>query len=150
MADRHVPVELTNMCMLTNGEYVLVQDRIDPDWPGIVFPGGHVEKGESITDSTVREFFEETGLTVEDPKLCGIQDWDWGEDGRYMVFLFKATRFHGELRSSDEGGVKWVRMADLSPDVFADGFEKIYRVFAEEGINEMFHPEGADWNAVYR
>ena len=30
----------TNMCMVTDGNgNVLVQDRLNPDWPGITFPG---------------------------------------------------------------------------------------------------------------
>ena len=27
----------------------MVEDRLDPDWPGVTFPGGHVEPGESFT-----------------------------------------------------------------------------------------------------
>ena len=39
----------TNMCMISDGNgNVLVQDRRDPDWPGITFPGGHVEPGRHL------------------------------------------------------------------------------------------------------
>ncbi len=37
-------VILTNMCMIYNGNKVLVQNKIDDDYSGITFPGGHVEK----------------------------------------------------------------------------------------------------------
>ena len=39
----------TNMCMIydDNGN-ILIQNRQNKDWPGITFPGGHVEKGESF------------------------------------------------------------------------------------------------------
>ena len=55
----------TNMCMVydDNGN-VLVQNRLNPDWPGITFPGGHVDAGESFTDAVIREVFEETSLTI--------------------------------------------------------------------------------------
>ena len=66
---------LTNMCMVTDGSRVLVQQRSDPKWPGIVFPGGHVEPGESFVDSTVREVYEETGLNVSNLRLCGVRQW---------------------------------------------------------------------------
>lgn len=42
-------VTITNMCMVYNGTKVLVQEKIDDDYSGITFPGGHVEKGESFT-----------------------------------------------------------------------------------------------------
>lgn len=37
-------VTLTNMCMICDGSRVMVQNRTDESWPGIAFPGGHVEK----------------------------------------------------------------------------------------------------------
>ena len=43
--NRRESVEFVNMCMIKNGDKVLVQDRVSPDWPGITFPGGHVERG---------------------------------------------------------------------------------------------------------
>ncbi|MBQ2336884.1 MAG: NUDIX domain-containing protein, partial [Victivallales bacterium] len=58
-------VTLCNMCMIedaTNGR-VLVQHRLPKPtnpWCGLTFPGGHVEAGESITASTIREIHEET------------------------------------------------------------------------------------------
>ena len=96
----------TNMCMITDGVgNVLVLDRQNPDWPGITFPGGHVEPGESFTESVIREVQEETGLTVEDPVLCGVKQFQTKSDARYVVFFYKATRYSGTLRSSDEGKV---------------------------------------------
>ena len=100
-------VTLTNMCMIYDGERVLVQDRRDEDWGGITFPGGHVEKGESFTDAVIRDIYEETGLSITAPQLCGIKDWQ--EDGsRYIVLFYKTDRFSGDLQSSEEGEVFWV------------------------------------------
>lgn len=52
---RSEPVELMNLCMIRRGSKVLVQDRTDLNWPGVAFLGGHVEKGESFTDTVIRE-----------------------------------------------------------------------------------------------
>ena len=102
---RSEPAIFTNMCMISDGAgNILVQDRKDPDWPGITFPGGHVESGEAFTASVIREVLEETGLTLENPVLCGVKQFQTRRDERYVVFFYKADQFSGELRSSDEGG----------------------------------------------
>ena len=97
---RKETVELTNMCMVEDGKgNVLVQNRLDPNWSGIVYPGGHVEAGESIAASVIREIREETGLTIENPTLCGVKQF-WLDNGvRYIVFLFRADKFTGELQA---------------------------------------------------
>ena len=109
-------VELTNMCMIRDGKgSVLVQNkRGDTAWHGWNFPGGHVEQGEFVTPSVIREIREETGLTIEAPKLCGIKEFHKEGDGkRFIVFLYTASRFSGELRSSDEGDVFWHPLSEL-------------------------------------
>ena len=60
----------------------------------------------------IREFFEETGLTLLDPKLCGIKQFFVNET-RYIVLLYRATKFSGDLRSSSEGEIFWLPERDL-------------------------------------
>ena len=79
-------VELTTLCLIHEGDRYLLQDRIKADWKGFTLPGGHVEPGESIVDSVIREMKEETGLTIRNPKLCGIKQFPI-EGGRYIVFF---------------------------------------------------------------
>ena len=133
-------VILTNMCMVTDGaNNVLVQNRKDPNWPGIVFPGGHVEPGETFVGSVIREVCEETGITVLNPKLCGVKQFHTREGERYIVFFFKATKFEGTLQSSDEGEAMWIPRSELFDHNCVDGLEDMIKLFEDENLSELFY-----------
>lgn len=135
-------VELTNMCMIEdikNGK-VLVQKRKKGSWTGIAFPGGHIEQGESIVDSVIREIKEETNLDIKNIQLCGTKDWcNITENRRYMVFLFKTQSFSGELlENGEEGEVYWVDKVLVCNLELAHGFDKMLEVFLNENLNEYY------------
>lgn len=138
---RQEKVVLTNMCMVYDGEgNILVQDRLNPDWPGVTFPGGHVEPGESFVESVIREIREETGLTIRRPQLCGLKQFLQEDGVRYIVILFKTDRFSGELTSSDEGEVFWIRRSELGKYKLAGSdFEDMMRVFESDDLSEFYY-----------
>ena len=144
-------VELTNMCMVCDGKgNVLVQNKKGGrTWHGWNFPGGHVEQGEFVTPSVIREVREETGLTIENPKLCGIKEFQKEQDGkRFIVFLYAASRFSGELRASDEGDVFWYPLSELKRSKeLADGFSEMLPVFTSDEISEVFYTK--NWDTVF-
>jgi len=93
---------------------VLIQNR-KLKYPGYSFPGGHVERGESIYDCAVREVREETGLDVKDLKYCGLVHWvDRENDERYICFMYKTSQFSGKLiTETDEGEQFWLGIDEL-------------------------------------
>ena len=93
-------VELTVLCLIHSKDAYLLQDRVKEDWKGYTLPGGHVESGESIVDAVVREMKEETGLTIFNPRLCGVKQFPI-EGGRYLVFLFSADKFQYIVEDND-------------------------------------------------
>ncbi|WP_027825686.1 8-oxo-dGTP diphosphatase [Lactobacillus psittaci] len=133
--DRSEKVVLTNMCMVYDGSKILVENRVKKDWPGVTFPGGHVEHGESIVNSTVREVKEETGLDIKDLKICGVKQF-FDDDIRTIVFLFKTNHFAGKLQSSREGEVFWIERKDLENYQLADGFASMLEIFENDNLSE--------------
>lgn len=136
---RQFLVELTTMCMVYDGDKVLVQDRVDPDWPGISFPGGHVESGESFCSAAIREVFEETGLTIENPRLCGVKEWENQDGSRYIVLFYKTDKFSGELKSSAEGQVFWTTFAELPTLKLGLDFQQHLELFLNDDLSEAFY-----------
>lgn len=143
-------VELTVLCLIHTKDAYLLQDRVKEDWKGYTLPGGHVEAGESIVDAVVREMKEETGLTVFNPKLCGVKQFPI-EGGRYIVFLFQADSFEGELRSSEEGAMHWIKKEKLSNVNLVNDFNELLRVMLDENLSEFqYIIEDGEWKMVLK
>lgn len=136
---REERAEFTNMVMVYDSQgRILVEDRVDPDWPGVVFPGGHIDPGESLTHAAIREVFEETGLTIEAPLLCGVKQFQKDDGARYVVFLHKTNRFSGEIKSSEEGEVFWLERARIGEYQCADNFLELLQVFESDELSEFY------------
>ena len=140
---------LTNLCLIedTSTNKVVLQYR-SPDrykkWSGYAFPGGHIEEGESLVESVIREVYEETGLTIADPKLVAVKDWEPDEGGRYIVFCYKATEFTGQLRSSDEGEVSWVEKDQLEKLDLSYDMLPLLEVMEDPDLSEFFYRKRTD------
>lgn len=137
----------TNLCMVYDGAgNILVQDRKKADWPGLCFPGGHVEPGESFVESVIREVWEETGLKIEDPILCGTKQFQTDNGERYVVLLYRASRYSGELRSSEEGAVFWIPRDSLSQHQLSIDMEDMVRIFESDNLSEFYYYlENSNW-----
>lgn len=126
---------LTNMCMLYKEDHsFLVIDRLKKDWPGINFPGGHIEANESIEQSVIREMKEETGLEVHSVEFVTYYEWNMVEEGvRHLCFLFRSKDFDGTLKSSSEGKVFFIKKDELQSHRLSTDFDKILEL-ASKGI----------------
>lgn len=144
--DRTERAELTVLVLVTDEDgRMLLQDRLDPDWGGICFPGGHVEPGESFVRAAAREVWEETGLNVDKLTLCGVKQFPIS-GGRYIVFLFRGSRFSGELHSSPEGTVFWASRDELEGKRLCDNFTQMLSVFTDPDKSEMlWSTEDGEW-----
>ena len=148
--DKPEQVILTNMCMIRNGSKVLVEDKISRWANGIIFPGGHVEAHEPVVDSVIREMKEETGLTIQNPRLCGIKEWINEDGSRYIVFLFKTDEYSGELTSSDEGRVFWMETEDVLKSNWIWHMDGLLKIMSDGEYTELFLDTADDWKPMLK
>lgn len=146
-------VELTVLCLIQDGEKILLQNRVKEDWKGYTLPGGHVEIGESFVDAVKREMKEETGLTILNPRIVGIKQFPMKngnyEEGRYVVLLFKVTEFTGEVISSAEGQMEWISYDHISEIGTVDDFDDLLEVMNDSNLTEFqYIVDGDDWNVL--
>ena len=125
-------VILTNLCMIRSGSKILVEDK------------------EPVVDSVIREMKEETGLTIENPSLCGIKEWINEDGSRYIVFLFRADRFSGELVSSEEGRVFWMEKEDVLKSHWIWHMDGLLRIMADGEFAELYLDAADDWKPVLK
>lgn len=140
--DRTVRAELVNMCLITDPQTgkVVVENKIDAQWSGLTFPGGHVDPGESQVDAMKREVLEETGLTVNQLHLIGTVTWVENAQGDVSLgTLYTTNDFSGNLLTgSYEGAISWQALTDLTPDKLAPGIDAVLKVFTDPSLNEAF------------
>lgn len=122
-------VKLTIMCMVykDDGSF-LVENRLKKDWPGLTFPGGHVEDDELIEDAVIREMKEETGLELSEIEPRGYIEWnEFGDNVRHLAMLFRTKKYKGTLKSSKEGEIFFIKEKDIGKYLLSNDFEKIYQ-----------------------
>ncbi len=114
------------MCMVYDGDSILVLNRTKNDWPGLTFPGGHVEEGELFTESVIREMKEETGLDIFDPEYVGQIVWPLPAKGiNDVALLYRTNKFSGVLKKSVEGEVFFIKKSEISDYELSLDFDKV-------------------------
>ena len=132
---------LTNICLIYKDDQILVIDRKKKDWPGLTFPGGHVERNENFNDSVIREVYEETGLKIKKPILCDIEEFKTKDEDRYLMLYYKSDRFSGKIRSSKEGEVFWISRKDLDKYKLSLDLKRILKVMESDEFSEIIYYE---------
>ncbi len=60
----------------------------------------------------MREYYEETGLQLINPRLQGMSYWKDSTEG--IIFVFVAEDFEGKLKNvSEEGYSEWINIEDF-------------------------------------
>ena len=136
-------------CFLRNNQGTLLLYRnkgegdIHHGW--YVPPGGRTERGERGIDCMAREFREETGLTLINPKLRVIATFY--NQGRILggkenpedwcVEVYEARDFEGKLKEEHPKAKPiWIKNSDLTNTRMYPGDRKILELLSQEGVFE--------------
>ena len=131
-------VNFMNMCMISDGKgNVAALEKISGSYQGTTFPGGHVERNETFTESVIREVREETGLKIENPKFCGIYHW-YIDNVHQIVYIYLAESCKGQLSSSAEGRVYWISEKEFPLKNLAPGMESVLRLIHDDKLSECY------------
>jgi 8-oxo-dGTP diphosphatase len=77
--------------------------------------GGKTEFCEDIRSSCFREACEETGLRIRDFNCKGVLKTILdGADSSWILFIYAADSFEGQLIDCDEGELRWVGPDEIS------------------------------------
>ena len=107
--------------VVRRGDQVLLAQRSRGTYLGKWgFPGGHVERGETIVEAGLRELREETGVTAE-PRgvLTHLDVMDRKPDGsvsfHYVLLAVLADWRSGEAVAADDAAaVRWITLKEMA------------------------------------
>ncbi len=125
----------TTLCHIEkDGKYLMLHrikkenDLNHDKWVGI---GGKFEDKESPEDCNFRETLEETGLTLNSYKYCGIVTFISDIWETEYMHIFYSDDFVGELKPCDEGELCWVDIKEIYNLPIWEG-DKIFLRLIEE------------------
>lgn len=128
---------VTNSILLKDGHVLLLKKPSRGWW---VPPGGKMELRESIQESAVREYKEETGIDLKNPRLRGIFTIVIENESQvineWMLFTFQSEDYSGKrLASSPEGELDWIPVHKVAELPMAPGDYYIFEhMLNKEGM----------------
>jgi 8-oxo-dGTP pyrophosphatase MutT (NUDIX family) len=111
-----------SLVVLFDGDRVLLGKKPSGYW----LPGGHAHQDESSLDAAIREFKEETNLSISDLDLLVSKN---SEDK--IVDIYVCKKFKGDLEANDDlQEVQWFDVNEL-PEMRLDGNDLIQKAYKE-------------------
>lgn len=119
------PIAATIAVVLRDGHVLLVRRSNQPDAGKWGFPGGKVERGETLSQAALRELKEETGVSAEALRVfTAVDAFDWHDGGElrgHFILIAVLCRWTGgePVAGDDALEAAWVRLEDLSASELA-------------------------------
>lgn len=114
------PIPATIAAVVRDGHVLLVRRANPPDAGRWGFPGGKIDRGETIEDAAIRELLEETGVRAAPLKVFTAVDvFDREDDGtlrRHFILVAVLCRWiSGEPIAGDDAiEARWFPLDELN------------------------------------
>ncbi|MCA0969289.1 8-oxo-dGTP diphosphatase [Halobacillus litoralis] len=132
-------VKFWTICLIRKQDEILLLDRKEKEFPGLIPPRGKVEFPESFVQSAIREVKEETGLDVWNVCYKGLYEYvNPAVNDRFIIFHYITSDFEGDLlEESEEGKPQWVKISELEDLPMQSSIRRRIPLLLEEGIFEV-------------
>ena len=126
----------TTLCHIEkDGKYLMLHrvkkenDLNHDKWVGI---GGKFEDKESPEECNTREVLEETGLTLNSCRYCGVVTFVSDIWETEYMHLFHSEDFSGEIKTCDEGNLEWVEVSAVYDLPIWEGDKIFFRLLEQK------------------
>lgn len=121
---------------IKDGKVLLARHTYGTGKGRLIIPGGYVKIGELAQDALIREFKEETSVTIKPERLIGIRfsEKDW-----YAIFEVKYIGGVAESDNDENSEVIWLNVEEALKDETAPDLTKkvIECTLSGNGFNEI-------------
>ena len=100
--------------------------------------GGHVEKGEDVIETAIKEAEEEAGIKLLEPKVRGIMNVSGFAAKDIMNFIVSGTTDDEPIANSLEGELEWIEKGRLKEIKIFDDIVPILEKLLTLKNDEMF------------
>jgi 8-oxo-dGTP diphosphatase len=121
------------------GGIVLLKRGVEPALGKWVFPGGYVDRGESVQEAAIRETKEESNLNVELGSLLNVYSYPRSPN---VIVVYAARVIDGTLAAADESleagtflpaEIPWDDLAFASTKDALSDYIKLYPITRKSG-----------------
>lgn len=94
-----------------------------------VFPGGHVDDGESLEEAIKREAEEELNIQIKEPKLIHTAEYEFPEE-KQKLYWFWCNQYDGVIQNNTSEELIWLKADEyekLTYQVGRDAFQALLK-----------------------
>lgn len=114
------------------------------------FPGGQIEKGETLKSALKREVKEETGLAINNPKLAYVtENFVEKFNAHSLVTYFSSTNFEGDIYINDPDKeiteVKWIKISEVEKYITNQDIVEPFNQYMNDNKTHYYFFENMKW-----